>query len=219
MNFVKCTLFLVMLGLVSACFGLNSLHGSGNVKTEARTVKGFDRVDVSGSAKLIIEQGESESLTITADDNLLDYLTSDVEGSKLILGVKSGNSLQPTAPITYKLIVKKLNAIGASGSITVDAKDIQTDSLTVAVSGSGELSISGNSNEQKIAISGSANYKAESFSTKDTSISISGSGKAVLAASNRLDVEVSGAGEVRYIGEPKITKNISGSGIVEPWSK
>jgi hypothetical protein len=219
MNFFKCTLLLVTLVLVSACFGLNAIHGSGNIKTEPRTVSGFDRVEVSGNAKLIVEQGETESLTITADDNLLEYLTSNVEGSKLILGVKSGSSLQPTAPITYKLVVRKLNAIGASGSITVDAKDIQTDSLTVAVSGSGEVSISGNANEQKIAISGSANYKAESFNTKETSISISGSGKAVLAASSRLDVEVSGAGEVRYIGEPKITKNISGSGIVEPWSK
>lgn len=219
MNFAKCTLAIVVLGLMGACFGPDSIHGSGNIKTEARTVSGFDRVEVSGSAKLIVEQGESENLTITADDNLLQYLTSDVEGSKLILAEKNGSSLQPTAPITYKLIVKKLNAIGASGSITVDAKDIHTDSLTVAVSGSGQVSISGASNEQKIAISGTADYKGESFNTKDTSISISGSGKAVLAASDRLDVEVSGAGEVRYIGDPKITKNISGAGIVERWAK
>jgi hypothetical protein len=72
---------------------------------------------------------------------------------------------------------------------------------------------------QKIAISGTADYKGESFNTKDTSISISGSGKAVLAASDRLDVQVSGAGEVRYIGEPKVTKSIAGAGIVEPWAK
>src|SRR5262245_22473488 len=101
MNSVKCTLAIVALGLMSACFGLDSIHGSRNIKTEARTVNGVDRVEVSGNAKLLIEQGETESLTITADDNLLQYLTSDVEGSKLILGVKSGNLLDPTAPITY----------------------------------------------------------------------------------------------------------------------
>lgn len=218
MNFARYALAVGFIGLMSACFG-SSIQGSGNIKTETRTVSGFDRVEVSGDAKLIVDQGETENLTITSDDNLMGYLTSDLDGSRLILATKSGSFLKPTAPITYKLTVKKLSAIGASGSVTIDAKDIQTDSLTVAVSGSGEVSISGESNEQKIAISGSANYKGEGFNTKDASISISGSGKAVLAVSKRLDVEVSGAGEVRYIGDPTITKNISGTGIVEPLSK
>jgi hypothetical protein len=155
---------------------------------------------------------------VTADDNLLPYLASEVAGSKLMLGTKGLVFVSPTEPITYNLTVKKLNAIGASGDITVDAKDIQTDSLAVAVSGSGDVSISGESAEQKIAISGSADYKAENFKTKDTSIAISGSAKALVAVSTRLDVKVSGSGDVRYIGKPEITKEISGSGNVEAWT-
>ena len=217
MKIVKSALVLALACLVGACFNGNSLKGSGHIKTESRSVSDFTGVEVSGSAKLVVEQAEREDLTITADDNLLQYLTSDVDGTTLKLGTKGFTSIQPTAPVTYTLWVRRLNALGASGSVIVDAKGIRTDSLTIAVSGTGDISISGEADAQKIAISGTADYKAESFKTKDTSISISGSGKAVIAVSNRLDVEVSGAGDVRYIGDPTVTKNISGSGSVEAW--
>lgn len=212
MRIAKCVLGLALFLCLVDC---SSTRGSGNIKTESRQVSGFSSVEVSGSAKLIVEQGAVESLSVTADDNLLQYLTSEVNGSKLTLGTKGNTSISPTAPITYTLSVKKLNEIGASGSVNVDAKGIQTDSLAVAVSGSANISISGQSPDQKIAISGSADYQAGNFNTKDTSISISGSAKAVVAVSDRLDVKVSGSGDVRYIGKPEVTKDISGAGSVE----
>ena len=212
MRFAKFALVLALGVCPVACGGV---RGSGNVKTESRLVSDFNKVEVSGSAKLIVAQGETESLSVTADDNLLQYVSSEVTDSKLMLGSIGVMSMSPTAPITYNLTVKRLNAIGASGDITVEAKGIQTDSLVIAVSGSGDISISGESPEQKIAISGSADYKAEDFHTKDTTIAISGSGKVVVAVSNRLDVKVSGAGDVRYVGKPEVTKEISGEGSVE----
>ena len=222
MRTLKFAVVLALACLASSCFGFgggDTMRGSGNIKTESRSVSDFTGVEVSGSAKLIVEQGQTENLTITADDNLLQYLTSEVKSSKLMLGTKDYVSLQPTAPITYTLTVKRLNTLGASGAVIVDAKDLHTNELTVAVSGSGDITVSGEADAQKIAVSGSADYKGESFKTKDTSISISGSGKAVVAASNLLDVQVSGSGDVKYIGEPKVTKSISGSGSVEAWKQ
>ena len=218
MKIVKCVLVLGLAWSVGACFNLNSHRGSGTIETEARTVNGFTGVELSGSGKLIVEQGDTESLTITADDNLLQYLTSDVQNSKLMLATKGMISLEPTAPITYRLTVKRLNTIGVSGSVIAEASGIRTDSLTIAVNGSADISISGEADSQKIAVSGTADYKADNFKTKDTSISISGSGKAVIAASNQLDVQIAGTGDVKYIGNPQITQSISGAGSVRAWT-
>jgi hypothetical protein len=218
MKVVKCALVLAAVCLISACFGSNAIQGSGTIKTEPRTVNGFTGVELSGSGKLIVEQGDTEALTITADDNLLEYLTSDVQNSKLMLATKGNYSLQPTAPITYRLSVKRLNTLGTAGSVIVEANGLKTDSLTIAVSGSGDISISGEADAQKIAFSGSADYKADNFKTKDTSINISGSAKVVVAASNRLDVQVSGSGDVQYIGSPEITQSITGTGSVKAWT-
>ena len=218
MKVAKCALVLSLACSVGACFKTYPSRGSGTIETEARTVNGFTGVELSGNGKLIIEQGDTESLTITADDNLLQYLTSDVEKSKLMLATNVVFSLEPTAPITYRLTVKRLNTLGASGSVIVEASGIRTDSLTIAVNGSGDISISGEADAQKIAVSGTADYKADNFKTKDTSISISGSGKAVIAASNQLDVQIAGTGEVKYIGNPQITQSISGAGSVKAWT-
>jgi hypothetical protein len=49
---------------------------------------------LEGSGELQIEQTGKESLTISADDNLLQYLTSDVSGGRLKLSMKK-RKLQP----------------------------------------------------------------------------------------------------------------------------
>ena len=199
----------------SGCMHLNAIEGSGHVVTETREVSGVKGVEVVGSAKVILKQGDTERVEITADDNLMEYLTTDVTGSKLTLGTKDWVNLDPTDKVIYKVFVKELNSLGISGSAELEAEGVRTDSLMVAVSGSGDIRISGEAGMQKIAISGSANYEGEDLKSKETSLVVSGSGKAVLAVSEKLDVQVSGSGDVEYIGDPKVTQSISGSGSVK----
>jgi len=211
-------LLVFTLGCIVVACNMAGIRGSGTLKTEARSVSGFTAVQVHGSAKLIVEQSDTESLSVTADDNLLQHLKSEVRGSSLILGPEGVVSLSPSETVTWKLTVRKLNSIGVSGDVAVDAKNIHTDSLDVAVSGAGDISITGDSARQVIAISGLGKYKGQDFKTEDTSIAISGAGEAVVAAAKRLDVQVSGAGEVRYVGSPEVTRSISGAGSVTAWT-
>jgi hypothetical protein len=194
--------------------GFDARNGSGNVISESRSVKDFTGVEVNGSGKLIIEQSDVESLTITADDNLLPDLTSEVRDSTLRLGTRDFLNLNPTGSVTYKLFVKNLNSIGISGGAEIDAKGLRTDSLTVRVSGAGDITITGETEDQTISISGAGKYHADGFKSKKASVRISGIGSAVLAVSDLLDVQVSGAGEVEYIGDPQVTQNVSGAGTI-----
>jgi len=59
---------LAVLLLVSAC---SVTKGSGRVVTETREVGGFTKVELSGSGELTIEKTGTESLSISAEDNLL----------------------------------------------------------------------------------------------------------------------------------------------------
>ena len=54
--------------------------GSGKSVTETRRVGEFSSISVNGSASLFVQQGDSPSLTITADDNILPLLNP---GSKV----------------------------------------------------------------------------------------------------------------------------------------
>lgn len=206
---------LALLALVSVGSGCNSMRGSGRIASESRSVKDFTSVELSGTGTLIIEQGDVESLSITTDDNLLEYLTADVVGSKLKLGTKELAQIRPSTGVTYKLLVKKLNAIGLAGGADLEVKGLLTDSLTVAVAGASDIRISGETHDQKIAISGAAKYNAENFKSKDAAITVTGAGSAVLAVSDRLNVHITGAGEVKYVGDPMVTQEVTGAGIVE----
>jgi hypothetical protein len=214
MKKISCAVVLMLALSASGCHALDAMHGSGNVISESRSVKDFTGIELSGSGRLIIEQSDVESLTITADDNLLPELTSEVRDSKLILGTKEFININPTGLVTYKLLVKKLNSLRVSGGAEIDVKGLRTDSLSVGVSGAGDITITGETDDQTISISGAGKYHADAFKSKNATVNISGIGSALLAVSDKLDVHVSGAGEVEYVGDPKVSEQVSGAGSV-----
>ncbi len=209
-----CVLAVIFAFGAAGCGAIDARVGSGNVISESRPVQDFTGIELNGGGRLLIEQSDVESLTITADDNLLPDLTAEVRDAKLVLGTKDFVNIRPTGLVTYKLLVKKLNSIGVSGGAQIDVKGLRTDSFTVGVSGAGDITITGETEEQTISISGAGKYRAEDFRSKNASVNISGIGSALLAVSDRLDVHVSGAGEVEYIGDPQVIKEVSGAGTV-----
>jgi len=212
--FLSFSLFIVGL-MLAGCSLIAGVSGSGKVVTEKRTVGGFDSILLSGSGQLEVDQNGEESLSITADDNLLPLLTSEVEGTRLVLRVKAGSRLVPSQKIVYKISARKLNGMACEGDTSAVLRGIHTDELKLAISGSGDISADGTSDRQEISIAGSGKYSGANLKSKSATISIAGSGDAVVAASETLDVKVAGSGSIKYIGEPKISQTIAGSGSIE----
>ena len=201
--------------LVASCGTSERVQGSGKVTTENRTVSGYDSISLSGSGKLEIEQNGSEALSISADDNLLQYLTSEVKGHELVLEVKSGYNLSPSKPIVFKVGAKDLKSVSCAGDTNATLKGIHTEELKLSMAGSGDISAEGAADHQEISIAGSGKYVGGGLKSKDTKINISGSGDAVLAASDSLDVTIAGSGSIKYFGDPKIKQSIVGSGTID----
>jgi hypothetical protein len=192
------------------------MHGSGKVASETRTVSGFTSVKLKGTGKVTIEAGSgSESLTITADDNLLPYLTSEVNGHELVLGTKDNMNLVSSSDIVYKLSAKDLNAVELGGSGSMDATGIHTDRLKVVLGGSGSMSMAGSADQQEIMLAGSGDISGNDLKSKSTTITIAGSGNAEVNAAEKLGVNIMGSGSIRYSGDPVVSKTILGSGSVE----
>jgi hypothetical protein len=205
---VALTLLAVLL-LMTAC---SVTRGSGQLATESRPVSGFTRVELSGTGELTIEKTGTESLSISAEDNLLPRLTSEVSGDTLTLGTEPNTSIEPTEPITYSLTVKDLTGLVVSGSGSVRVSNLTTTSLSTKISGSGTITSNGAVNDQDLEISGSGRYIADGMTSKTVKARISGSGTASVAAMDVLDVKISGSGTLTYSGDPQITQEISGSG-------
>lgn len=205
------------------------MEGSGTIVSEERAVSGIDRVELSGSGVIEIVQGPTERLTLTTDDNLMQYITTTVRGDTLVVKIfdRRGYDLQPTNTPKLELTVSDLTSVETSGSFEVVAADLETQSLsidgsgscrvhmdrlranelTVDISGSGELDMKGRVDVQRIDISGSGSYRAGDLESSNARVSISGSGYALVWATDTLDVDVSGSGRVEYWGDPSVTSD------------
>lgn len=212
MSKLRCFGLIALGTLIAACGPV--IGGSGKIVTEPRSVAGFSAVDLSGSGRLVIEKGNSESLSITADDNLMQYIESEVRGRTLTLREKDDVNVNPSRDIVFRLTVKGLDNIGISGSGSADAKGLQGDKMTVGVSGSGEISLEGAVNDLDVSISGSGQYRGRGMSSKRAHVDISGSGGALLAVSEKLNATVSGSGSIEYVGDPQVQQDVSGSGSI-----
>jgi hypothetical protein len=200
---------LAVLLVLSAC---SVVTGSGRVASEARQVSGFTAIDLSGTGEVTIEQGDTESLTIEADDNLLPALTSKVSDSTLKLGKKPGTTVRTKNPIRYRVSVKQLTALDVSGAGSVSAQNMTLQALHVDISGSGVVNLTGSAVEQHIEVSGSGRYEAAELPSQKVMADISGSGQVEVAVSNELQVDISGSGTVTCSGDPSVKQDISGSG-------
>ncbi len=200
---------LAVLLVLSAC---SVVSGSGQVASETRQVSGFTAIDLTGTGEVTIEQGNTESLTIEADDNLLPALTSKVSDSTLKLGKKPGTTVRTKNPIRYRVSVKQLTALDVSGTGSVSAQNMTLQALHVDISGSGVVNLTGSAVEQHIEVSGSGRYEAAELPSQKVMADISGSGQVEVAVSNELQVDISGSGTVTYSGDPSVKQDISGSG-------
>jgi Putative auto-transporter adhesin, head GIN domain len=202
---------LAVLLVLSAC---GVVSGSGQVATETRSVSGFTAIDLAGAGEVTLEQGDAESLTIEADDNVLPRLTSEVSGSTLKLDKKPGITVNTKNPIRYRVTVQNLTGVGVSGSGSVRAQDMTIQALQVDISGSGTVDFTGSAVEQNIEVSGSGRFEAAELQSEKVTADISGSGQVAVAVSRELRVDISGSGTVTYFGDPNVQQSISGSGRV-----
>ncbi|WIG58366.1 MAG: hypothetical protein OJF49_001112 [Ktedonobacterales bacterium] len=211
--------YVLLAVLASATVSLaacGNVVGSGNVKTETRNVSGFSGVALSGAGALNIAQTGVESLSITAEDNILPLITTQVVNNKLEISYQSGTTFQPTKPVIFNLTVKTLDALDISGAGNVTATGITATALTINLSGAGNISVSGTTQSQDVSLSGAGSYSARDLTSQNATVHLSGVGKATVTVSGTLDATVSGAGNVTYYGNPaSVKQNISGIGSVK----
>lgn len=228
----------MLVAMLMASCVVRTIEGSGNVVTETRQVSGFESIGLSHMGVVVLTQSETEGLTVRADDNLLEYIVTEVKDGSLRLGVTSEAALtvlRPTEPIVFEVSFRELSALAVSGSGSFEvgrletgllnmsvsgSGDIEIGDLTAAelhtsISGSGQVSVAGEARAQTVSVSGSGRYDAQDLVTQNGDVSVSGSGLVALNATERLDVRISGSGTVRYSGEPSVTEDVSGSGRLE----
>ena len=208
-----------------------SVCGSGDLITESRPIGNFDRVDISASGELTIIQSGEESLIIETDDNIMPFVTSEVRGSTLFLGIEFHSQVSSISPtrIRYTLNVISLQGVSISGSAGIVAEELNADRMDFDIGGSGELRVNklivnelilniggsagvelaGEVSSQLVIVSGSSEYHARDLRSEIVNLTVSGVARATVWATETLNAVVSGLAEVRYYGNPQTLFSVS----------
>src|SRR5215208_5991320 len=181
-KFLVFMLVFLLASLACSALPANTIVGSGNVISQSFEVSGFDQIQLETVGTVQIVQGDSDTLTIETDHNILPYLNVKVAGDTLILIGKNNTNLEPSRSITYYLTVKDIHAIttNTSGDITADA--IAAEEFNIFVNGSGDVTLD-RADVQQLSISsdGSGHVTIVELAAETVSAQILASGNIQLS--------------------------------------
>jgi hypothetical protein len=195
-------------------------------------VGSFDAVQFSGVGELHVIQSDAESLNVTGTDEALAAISVEVDRGVLYIDVDPGTRLR-TAP-HFQLQVRALTdmCVSGGGRVRLDGLDgselfvdahgaseleltgLALEELNASSAGTGEFTVSGHVDRQVVKLAGASRYHAAELASNYSEVIVQGAGTALLAVAKVLDVVVSGAGSVEYIGTPRIYESVRGAGRV-----
>jgi len=215
---------LLSLSIVHAQWG-EKVKGNGNVTTITRTTSDYDGISCAGSFDYVLVAGTEGKITIEGEENLLEYVVTEVKNNKLVVKTEKNVNLRPSSGKTIKVTIpfKDIDniALAGSGDMTntdpITASDlkvslagsgdvvltVETNSVKGSIAGSGDLTLKGNTNNLDASIAGSGDFHGFDLQANNTEVSVAGSGDAEVVSKETLKARIAGSGDIEFKGNPK----------------
>jgi len=234
---MKKTVTLVLFSLIATSIFAQrgkKIKGNGNVVTIERNTGDYDAVRIGGFFEVELIDGREGTVTLRGEDNILEFIETEVRGGTLTIKSKENMQLRPSsgAKVFVTVPVDEIDALRLSGSGKVTGKKtfktanfevhtsgskntsltIDADAIKVISSGSSNITLSGITEKMTVTSSGSSNLRAFELTTDSAAISSSGSSNIRISVNDIIDVKSSGSSNIKYRGNPeKVYSKSSGS--------
>lgn len=214
-----CLILLILFLLPTSCISsaqVLPVKGSGELIDKNFKVSDFHGIDVSSGFDVILVQGNSEDITITAQENLFEYITVKIEQG--ILKVYAQKNIRPTKPMKARISFKSIDNLKVSGGGDIESETpVNVPKLDVNISGGGDLNSVINTDELICHLSGGGDAEIDG-NIRNYNLNLSGGGdvRSNLEA-DFIDCSVVGGGDLTLRCEEKVNNanlNISGGGDI-----
>ena len=231
-HFTKPDFFIFLFAILPLSF-ISAQRG--DIVEENRYIEFFDAISVSGGIDLYLTQGNEHKIKIVANDDMMKDIETELDGSKLIIGMKRNKSWwgnNKKDPIKVYVTFEDLKHINASGGSDVfgetkiesdelsikgsggcDIKlEIMAQSLVCSTSGGSDLYLEGKVENLEATSSGGSDLNARDLEVQDCYLQSSGGSDAEVTVYGDLEVSASGASDAYIYGSPNIiSKKSSGA--------
>lgn len=230
-------LLIALLLSVSFSYADKKIKGNGNMTKTTRTTSDYDGIKCAGSLDYVLVAGTEGKITLEGEENLLQYIITEVKNNELIIKTEKNVYLKPSNNKTIKIIIpfKDISSVALSGSGDLWNEDvINSTNLEIAlagsgdvildirasntegkVAGSGDLTLKGSTNKLEAKVAGSGDFHGFDLQSNHTEVAVAGSGDAKVVSNESLVARVAGSGDIEYRGNPKTEDTkVSGSGSI-----
>jgi hypothetical protein len=212
------------------------VKGNGQVTSENRNAGGnFTGVHTLGNFNVFVTIGNTASVKIEGESNILPYIETYVDNGSLVVKSKDNVSLNTIQPVKVYITAPQIRKIDSEGigdivgetPITDPSKielqlkgngnvtlDVDAPEVEAVIGGIGSIQLKGQTKNFDCKILGQGSLSAFDLQTEETNLTILGNGGADVNASVKLDVTIAGNGNVRYKGNVKPNKTITGNGNI-----
>lgn len=229
---------LCSFSLVNAqIWGNKKIKGNGNMTTITRSTNDYDTIKCAGWMDFILVEGKEGNITIEGEENLLEYIITEVNGNDLIIKTENNISLKPSWNNTIKITIpfREIDKVSLSGSGDIISKDkitanhfetrvsgsgdivldIEASSIDASVTGSGDVTLKGKTNKLKASVTGSGDFHGFDLQANDVEAKVTGSGDVSIVCNGDLMARVTGSGDIEYKGNPqREDTKVTGSGSI-----
>jgi hypothetical protein len=193
-----------------------SAGGSGHAVTEHRDLPSFTAVDLAGTNTVIVHVGRAQSVAVTADDNLVDRVTTTVRDGRLVIGDRGSFTTKATMTVVVSVPSLTGVAVRATGTGTVMVDGVAASGFVADLSGDGTLTVSGVAQRVRALLPAPASgtLDAGDLVAREVVARLDGTGTIKVHATATLDATLRGTGTILYWGSPVVTSHNTGEGTV-----
>lgn len=226
-------LLLILINTTSCMVGDFGIKGNGNIVSENRKINtNFNQIKVSNGIQVYLTQSKKTSLSVDADENIIDLLITKVEGNVLNIYLKK-NVNRGTRKV--HLNTKELKEITASSGASVRNKNTFKTSIIAINTSSGSsvnlhlnantvdcksssgsnIKLNGLTNTLNVSASSGSSISTFNLETKTASVKSSSGANIKVFTSKNLTAKASSGSSIDYYGNPtSITKSNSSGGSI-----
>jgi len=205
-------LFLTASALSMAGCSRPGVAGDGVIKAEDRSVAEYTRIEITGGYEVQWTSGKP-ALNISADENLLPLIKTEVNGGTLVISARG--MLSPTKPLTLTLSSAALAGVVMNGGIKFKATQLAGADFSLTANGTADINVDGSITNLSVELNGASEFKAKNLQTHTAKLAMSGASNAEVNVSDALKVTINGTGAVTYSGNPKVDQEINGAGSIK----
>ncbi|NRD22755.1 DUF2807 domain-containing protein [Winogradskyella litoriviva] len=208
--------------------------GNGIVETEDRRISGdFHEIKVSQGLDLYITQSNDVSLTVEADENLLDLIMTEVENGTL--NIYTTENIRRATSRKIFLNFEDISAIKATSGSDVYSKntievdnlelkttsgadiklDVKTETIDCNSTSGSDIKLSGITNLFKASATSGSDINASELIAQSSDVKATSGADISVNTTKSLTAKATSGGDIRYSGNPeKVNKSDTSAGSV-----